>query len=50
MMNYAKAVDFSQTYQESFEKLYEALNQVQQNAEYATFIQENKEWVIFWLV
>ncbi len=43
MMNYAKAVDFSQTYQECFEKLYETLNQVQQNTEYNSFIQEHKE-------
>ncbi len=43
MINYAKAVDFTQVYQESFEKLYLCLNVVQQDTEYCSFVQEHKE-------
>ena len=43
MLNYSKAVDFSQTYEESFKKLYESLEAVDQNTEYSIFVEDHKE-------
>lgn len=43
MHNYARAVDFTQTYQESFEKLFECLEAIHQESEYNEFIQAYKE-------
>ena len=45
MMNYAKALDLTQTYQDSFQKLYDSLRCVEQEQEYVEFIRENKKWV-----
>ena len=42
-MNYAKAVDLTQTFQESYERLYESINAIDQGSEYTSFIEENKE-------
>ena len=42
MMNYAKALDLTQTYQDSFQKLYDSLRCVEQEQEYVEFIRENK--------
>ena len=47
-MNYAKAVDLTQTFQESYERLYESINAIDQGSEYTSFIEENKEWVVMW--
>lgn len=43
MLNYSKALDLSQTYEESFKKLYESLEAVNQDTEYSTFVEDNKE-------
>ena len=43
MMNYAKALDLTQTYQDSFQKLYDSLRCVEQEQEYVEFIRENKK-------
>ena len=43
MMNYAKALDLTQTYQDSFQKLYNSLRCVEQEQEYVEFIRENKK-------
>ena len=43
MTNYAKALDLTQTYQDSFQKLYDSLRCVEQEQEYVEFIRENKK-------
>ncbi len=43
MMNYAKAVDLTQTYQESYQKLYESLDAIDPSSEYNAFVQDHKE-------
>ena len=42
MLQYAKALDMSQVYEESFRKLYDSLRQVDRVDEYVEFIRENK--------
>ena len=43
MIQYAKTLDLSEVYEESFRKLYESLRQVEMEEEYVQFIKENKK-------
>ena len=43
LLNYTNTVDFSKTYEEKFQQLYNSLKQVEEESEYVEFIRENKK-------
>ena len=43
MLHYTEALDLTKVYEESFRKVYESLNAVDQETEYVQFIAENKK-------